>query len=87
MLFSNDVGNTKNVDEVVFRNRLSLLFDVCGPFLEAVFKNHFTEGNLLFAEEIYRQGFDDDAEASKTLGKDSCMSRFRGLATQLIEGE
>ena len=96
--FSNDVGNDGNaengpVDEIVFNNRLSLLFDVCGPFLSAVFKAHYTVDNLEIARDLSLKlqreaggGKDDASTGEIILDKEQCENEFYKIAPRLIEG-
>lgn len=90
--FSNDVGNKNDVDEIVFANRLALLFDVCGLYLLAIFTSHYTEEKLDVADELQKQREAVTSEKGNdqlfetVLTREECEEKFMKIAPGLIEG-
>jgi hypothetical protein len=102
VLAFSDAVDGDGVEEVVFENRLSLLFDVCGPFLSAVFKTHYTTENLETAKDLedQRASMEDkgnqlsasnylqvfNPNEEKVLTKEECEANFFNIAPKLVEG-
>jgi hypothetical protein len=80
--FAADVGNAGRVPKSVFANRLSLLFDVCGPFLTAVSDRHYTSDVLSQANDIAREG---SMVLLKRLNREEIEAEFEKIALHLIE--
>jgi hypothetical protein len=80
--FARDVANVDRVPRVVFENRLSLLFDVCGPFLTAISDRHYTSDVLNQANDIAREGSMVEA---KRLNREEIEAQFAEIALHLIE--